>query len=586
MRGPDETFGKPFDRLLLCGPQTESGRNLRDIQDVTPVVAEAMLLLAETPLRETSAEVTNNITRTLEGRTPAGEPTIWGGPGFVEWEFSGRRTAGYFALRVAASLLAEWDSEPDSHDLQHRLRGLAHAHHLADVNEFMALVQHDEDGRPRLGDFGTDLAKSLRGSKLRAKDLPGNLRRSERAFEEDGRRALTEATTMAREAASAFALSIDGETQSLIDEQGLGAGNALARSALEHIDRLESTLEEQRERLHENVSTAEPEAREALRSLETAADRSRTGRIGGLRKPMNRYVEATTLAFRLRFAFNLTEAALAALAKARQPVQALLADTEDLRQAFGTVRERCRQQMTAFESRQLTPVTQMTSRPLYEVDDLHRLYTHTYRADWGTVSPQTSVLVRHSLGGLSRWLRQSEGVVYRDLLAACLPLFSTISSMTADDFVRWLCRDRGFSPALLLRNSEALAPILCRYDRARLPGSGDFQETSFQIIGVPDRESSVFAGTPHGLLVSTGDPDRIIFLTMKFGFPASGLWHFPRYHQAYEEVRRQGLVAQEIYPDFPHHLRDGWGVDGGTGTRRRVQRARGRTGRRVRRKKK
>jgi hypothetical protein len=582
MREPDETFGKPFDRLLLCGPQTESGRNLRDIYDVAPIVAEALLLLAETPLRETSAEVTDNITRRLDGLTFAGEPTAWGGLGIVEWEFSGRETAAYFVHQVVASLLSEWDSEPDFDDLQRRLRGAGHSNHLADVDEFMVLVQHDENGKPRLGDFGGDLVKSLRGRKLKAKELPGTLRAFEETFKEGVRRALTEASATASETASDFALAIEGETRSAVDEQGPTAGKALARAALEHLARLESTLEEQRETLRNELATAESTATEAFRSLKAAANRSRTGWTRWLRKPVSEYVEAASLAFRLRFAFTVTEAALAALAKARQPVQRLLADTEDLRQAFATVRERCRQLMGAFESPQPTPVTRVTCRPLYRVDDLHRLYRQTYGVEWGSASRWMSALTRHTVGGLSRWLKQNDGAIYGELLTACLPLFSAISSMNADGFVRWLSQERGFSPDLLLRNSKALAPVLCRYDRARLPEGGDFQETAFQIVGVPDRESSVFAGTPHGPLVSTGDPDRIIFVTLKFAFPASALWHYPRYRQAYEEIRRQRLVAQEIYPNFPYHVRDGWGVNGGTGSARGVQSAHRRARRRER----
>ena len=105
------------------------------------------------------------------------------------------------------------------------------------------------------------------------------------------------------------------------------------------------------------------------------------------------------------------------------------------------------------------------------------------------------------------------------------------------------------SPQGFLRDSEALATVLCRYDRARLPDGGDLDQGSFRILGVPDRERSVFASMADALVVSTGDPHRIIYLQLKLGFPASALWHYRRYEHAHEEIRGQGRLALRIYPD-------------------------------------
>jgi hypothetical protein len=91
MTEPEIALGKPFDLLFLCGPQTESGRSLRDIDDVAPVVAEALLVLASSPLRDAVAAQTNNIFARLEDLTPDGETAAWGSLGTVVWWFSGDR---------------------------------------------------------------------------------------------------------------------------------------------------------------------------------------------------------------------------------------------------------------------------------------------------------------------------------------------------------------------------------------------------------------------------------------------------------------------------------------------------------------
>jgi hypothetical protein len=114
-------------------------------------------------------------------------------------------------------------------------------------------------------------------------------------------------------------------------------------------------------------------------------------------------------------------------------------------------------------------------------------------------------------------------------------------------------------PEIALRNFIALAPVMCRYDRAMLPNAGSLDERSFTKIGVPNRDASFLAGTQQGTLVTTGDTKHIVILQLKLGFPPSAIWGFDRHRAAFEEARRLGLVAQDIYPGFPHDLKRPWG---------------------------
>lgn len=144
--------------------------------------------------------------------------------------------------------------------------------------------------------------------------------------------------------------------------------------------------------------------------------------------------------------------------------------------------------------------------------------------------------------------------------------------MTADDFVRWQHRRRGADPKLFLRDCERDAPLLCRFDRARLPGGRDQRTASFVIVDVPERDRSVFFSTPHASLVTTGDPDHIVFLRLKLGYPASALWQYDRYRAAHDEIARGGRVAQDIFPNFPHDLWRSWTGAPGASIRRRPRR--------------
>ena len=552
MTEPENALGKPFDLLFFCGAQTESGRSLGDIDDVAPVVAEALFLLASSPLRDAMAGQTNNVLARLEEVTPGGEPAVWGSLGTAGWWFSGSQTAYYYAERMAEELLACWDVPPSSEVIEGRLRETAHPHHLADLDEFMGFIRVDKDGKERLDDFEREAARSLRGRKVKSRELPVALATFEETYRERLHTAVAEAAQAASDLTSAFASSCDVAMRSVIDAHGPSAGRDLSTLILNHLARMEKTLERQRQAIGEELAAAEASAQEHLHALEAAA-RPRLRPPLRLRQMRSRYLAALASAFRLRFAYGLTEVALAALAGTRSPLEVLLKDAEGLRDAFLAARQRCQDSVAAFVERELTPTGELTQRPLFSHSDLEQLYAEVSRAEWGTVATETVRLARARVGDLSRWLGQPDRLIHEELTAVCSSFFTSVSAMTADDFYRWKCRKHGLDPELLLRDSEELAPLLCRYDRARLQDGADAEELRFRLIGVPDRDHSVFAGTSFGYLVSTGDPNRLVLVQMRLGFPSSALWHFPKYRRAHETVRRQGRVAQAIFPSLRHH---------------------------------
>lgn len=211
-----------------------------------------------------------------------------------------------------------------------------------------------------------------------------------------------------------------------------------------------------------------------------------------------------------------------------------------------------------MEDRRLTPVQELVERPVLRRDDLRALYTSVVGAGWDEVAPELEQRLRHELAPLSWWLNATEDHIRSATLAAALPAFDVITHMSADDAFRWRAERTGRLPEIVLRDLIDMAPVMCRYDRARLPDAGALHERSFTMIGVPDRDASFFAGTQQATLVTTGDPTQIVVLQLKLGFPPSAIWGFDRHLRAYEEVRRAGIVAQDIYPGFPHELKRVW----------------------------
>lgn len=547
MTRPEYRYGKPFDLLLLCGSQTESGRSLHDIGEVAPVVAQAVLVLSDTPLRDAAAGVTNNVFRRLEELSPDGEPTAWGSLGIVNWTFSGRLVALYFAHDCARALIDSWRRRPSAEEVQPRLNAAGHSSHMSDLDELMRFVQ-EENGRPRLGDFGKEAVRALKGAKVKAKALPDRLRTFEETFDVRVRRALRDASRASVSAAESFALALEREARAIVDGIGPAAGHTLAEEALNRLAAIQATLEGQRDAMRERLADAESEAARSLQALEAACVRSRFGWLRPIKKHLAAYLSSAALAFRLRYAFDLTQGVLAALSGCGRNLAQLRLSLATTLDSFELVHDRCVRWAQEFESQESSPVAEIIRRPLYSIDQLHRLYQRTYGSPWGVIPDSVESAIRQKIAGISRWIGLGPEQIYVELMEAGEPAFQPTAEMTADGFVRWLSAEGDTSPALLVRDSEELAPALCRYDRARLPDSGAFEDTAFRILGVPDRDDSVFNGVGDALLVSTGDPDHLVYVSLKLGLPSSALWHNERFARASEEIRRGGRVALRIYP--------------------------------------
>jgi hypothetical protein len=324
----------------------------------------------------------------------------------------------------------------------------------------------------------------------------------------------------------------------------------------DRLDGTERLLNEQSAGLSVELQAAESLALAALEDLERAVGRG--GVMRGYKKELRAYIERVTEAFRLRYAFDLIEQALVALIGGHEPVKQLFLASTEMRRAMRAIATSLLAGAQALEDQRLTPVQELIERPVLRRDDLRGLYTLVVGAGWDEVAPVLEQLLRHELAPLSSWLNAVEEDMRSATLAAALPAFDVITRMSADDAFRWRAERTGRAPELVLRDLIDMAPVMCRYDRAKLPDGGTLHERSFTMIGVPDRDASFFAGTQQGTLVTTGDPTQVVVLQLKLGFPPSAIWGFERHRRAFEEVRRAGIVAQDIYPGFPHELKRAW----------------------------
>lgn len=571
----DRRYGPAFDATLYCSVTLENGKTVGRNAQFVPLVAQAIETYIGAGMGREMPAAANNSFRALATTTETGEPNILGSPGLLRAEFDGPRVARVHAAGHAAGLtLMRWAELDDDGAAKSREDTAAHAHRMSGDYELMTHGQVDDDGAMLVADFDKELERLWRRRRPGRRDLLPGILGAEEVHRARMQAALLAGAERFREAVAGYAQATQGDARSLVDELGPAAGISMSEAIRKRFDGIEAVLVRQHEELREEVEVAEPTAQAALEDLEEALERS--GMLHGYKKQLRTYIECVTRAFKVRYAFDLTESALVALTRGHDVAKQLHLHTVELQRSMRAVAGGLLAGAQALEDRSLTPVQELVERPILRRQELRALYESVARSAWEDVPETFDLRLRHELAPLSRWLDVAEEAIRTEVVNAAQPAFTHIAAMSADEALRWRCELSNRPAELALRDLIDLAPVMCRYDRARMPDGGGLHERSFTMIGVPDRDTSFFAGTQQGTLVTTGDARHIVILQLKLGFPPSAIWRFDRHRAAFDEVRRAGVVAQNIYPGFPHALKDAWYAPAvGTTRARRPKRKKG-----------
>ncbi len=440
---------------------------------------------------------------------------------------------------------------------------------FVDLDSLMARLEQDGEGAPMLGDFAHAVAAELRRARGKCKLLLGRLQ----AMENAAAAQVATASKAAQETMTGIGRALEDSTTERYLKLGESNGaKAAARFVYESANLLQryiSQLESQREAIKEDMS-AQGAARE--QSLSRLKELVPKGWLRGgkhLRREIQEYAQATSRILHAQFALESTAIVLRTLSECRQTYDALSADVDNLLRNLTAVSRRCREAEAAYEEDERK--TTYVERPLGSSADLQALYEEIVNCEWETLSPEATTALELKTVGFAQSLRLGADAVYFALMEAALTVVGRVCEMTADDYVRWVLHRSGDTPALFVRDALRRASPLCRLERARLPAEDDLSDSTFRLVGVLDARRSVFAGVPDILAIDTGDRERIVFVTVKTGFPPSSLWRAPRYRDAYTRVKQEGRIALDIYPDFPPFNPDG-----------KTDRGRGRTRQRTR----
>lgn len=549
MRRLTDRYGAPFDVIIVSGTATEDGKSLRSGQELAPVLAQAVEAYTSAGIGIEAGGMMNNLFTLVRSETDDGELRMLGSLGYLRAEFDGPAVVrSYLAPTLAWPLLKKWASEVDEPGAQAAELEAADTTHMRSEYELLAHAQVNDNGELLFMSFDDFAAQRFQGRKIGAKEFPSELLEAEAAYRGELNERLGDAERRLCADLDAYAGSVIQRARQQLNGSGPTAGATVLRHGLRRLEDISNAVSVQRDELAPEIELMEAAVAEGFIGLDAAA--ARAGLLRSVKREVAALLGMLNQSFALRRPFELAERVIAVAGDAKTLLSQAVSSFDALVTNMNAVAADLQITAATFESAEPSPLDEVIRRPLHDADDLHALHELAASTVPGAVSEQLEREIRLRIGVLDPLLDQDGDAVRELALAAAERTFAMVAAMSADGFLGWRCEQRQHDRAVFLRKLIDRAPLLCRYDRTRLPDDDDAYESSFVLIGVPDEAVSTFFGTDQGVLVTTADPRHISILRLTFGMTPTALWGWKRMRRARAALTRRGDDGRSIYPDL------------------------------------
>jgi hypothetical protein len=533
----------------VAATATEHGKTLPSDEELFPLFGKLChAFIASNVGTEATAELNNHFAL-LASETDDGHVRMMAIPGYMEAEFDGPDVVRrHSASRLASLVLARWVDADDGGSAARLELEAASTTKMDNETTLLTDAQKDEAGIADLNPFGAEVAMRWERRRPKSKRIPAELVRMDEAYRARVNEAVAAAARRIRRSTASYTDDLDLHGRALLNIIGPAPARGIMDHALSRVESMLGTLTKQRADLQQDLAIADEQAAGTLADLDDRL--SGGGLYWRHRKLVHQAIEVLTELHALSYARSLTEEAIKAVAAAREQLtgwrSSITALSDEMRGAAASLANT----VVACDERVFTGVDELINRQLADAADRRALFAECVSGTWDEPDELVLVGVRTRIGPLDRWLDRSGDEIRAAARDACIPVFDAINSMSVDDFLRWKCQRTGTRPEAVLRDLISLAFLLYRVDRSRLPERDALYDGEFAVVGVPDRDKSLFVGCGLGRLRTTGDTTRISVLRLKLGVPATALYDYDQMQEAHARVRATREVVVDIYPEL------------------------------------
>lgn len=537
---------RPFNICYLVDARNERGGGLSGLDDIAPMIAEAVYLQISSQVGTATNSVFDNV-RVLSSRVFYKEEnkyksSAYSSLGTSSLVFPVNRIIDLCARRLGQDLIA-----------RHLLRAAQPADKVdAAVQAFLQAQQLDAE--PLLQTIARDAKNNVMRISLNPNALDtfkegemfgaaiSYLNRAEGALDNDFSQTLDKnRKTMADKLTAA----IEQETNRLVDDPGNGLNTAIAfldrlderlGATRRDFDKVRGDLDQRRERVQNQLKLTQDAFASSFRSFPV-------GRAGRIREARDRHVEMFQNYVTARAESKKRETALALLANFSVTIQGMKTGLQNTVNRLQFVQTQW--QTEVERARAGKPRTDFVlADDITTEADIDRHYADNL----GRLGDTPAMGLLESQGPLHNWLNWEQDQIAEHIMNYAQSVFGDLRKITIEDII--VQKREEIDPRARLQSLVNRSAPFWSYQVEGRMGQ-DWQSEKIVAVGVNDKENSIYkdAIETSQILTSTFDPYAINVLQTKHGVPLFALTQYPAFKEKHDLVMRTGLKPLYVFPE-------------------------------------
>ncbi len=535
---------RPFNICYLIDSRNERGQGLQGLEEIAPMIAEAVYLQVSSQVGDTNASAFDNVKilghSTLNVATLEMRPSAYSSLGTAAINFPAGKIIDYCANRLNIEMISGDLLRPVTSEaaVQKAVDAFVQANAI-DAETILESLARDADNKTRQVVLAPNqLDKVDQDSLQRAANSmvsrAGNMLNDELLPMLDRNQAAARARLEAALAA---------EVNRLVDDQAYGLA-----FAMDFLRRLDAQLTEIRERLgkerdeiDQRRDRAEREQKKAHKAFQDSfAGGLPFGRKGRIREARDRYLNMAQAALRARYDVRRREVAGSALSAFSTAIQEQSRRIQAQFDRLRRIEQQFRSTVERINSDDRVNVLAQEIATKADFENYYRQYKER-----GTGRPVMGLAEQH--GPFSQWLDEDQETIANHLLTFSRKLFMPISEIGVEDVI--LEKDKEQSSKRLRDLIERSVPFWS-YKKAGVLES-DWKSEEIVVVGVEEKENSIFKNDVQTgqQLTSTFDKHQLLVLQTKHGVPLFALTQYEQFRAAHDNVMQRNLKPLYVLPE-------------------------------------
>lgn len=538
---------RPFNICYLVDARNERGGGLVGLEDIAPMIAEAVYLQISSQIGAATNSVFDNV-RVLSSRVFYKEEntykgTVYSSLGTASLVFPVNRIIELCAQRLGRELIERYllCPAPPPEKIDAAAQSFLQAWQI-DGEAILQQLARDSRGNIMRITLNPNALNTFKESEMYGATV-SYLNKAETALDNDFSQQIEKnRKTIAEKLSSA----IESEVNRLADDPTNGLNAAIAfldrldeRLALARrdLDKARADMDQRRERIQNQIKATQDAFVSSFKSFPV-------GRANRIREARDQHIQTFQNYLTVRSESRKREAALALLANFSVTIQSMRARLQNTVSRMQFAQTQWQTQIARDQAGHKSRTDFVLADDITTNADIDRYYAE-HLARLGD-SPLAGLL--NSQGPLHEWLNWEQEQIADHILNYARSVFADLRNITIEDIIIEK-RDEVDPRARLQSLVNRSAPFWSYQVEGRM--GQDWQSEKIVAVGVNDNENSIYkdAIETSQILTSTFDPYTITVLQTKHGVPLFALTQYPAFKEKHDLVMRSGLKPLYVFPE-------------------------------------